>query len=202
MNTVYINTSTRLTTIALFDSDTVIAQESWEAKQNEAEKLQPAVDALLTDQKLSPSDVERLVACVGPGGFTSTRVGISAVNAWVFANDIPVAQVTVFDLYPNPDAFIFVTANPKEGWLQKPGEDPQWVTRDGLKLPASFSYTGILDEDWKTYLDERGGTLLELKEQLPDISQLEFSKELVKPWYYKDPHITWSDKNSKLKTKN
>jgi len=195
MKTLYINTATRKTTIALFDGNQVVAEQRWPAEHNESEKLQPAVQQLLTKQKLAPDDIGQLMVCVGPGGFTSVRVGVSAMNTWAFVNKIPVAQVSVFDLYPTNESVIIVSANSNEAWVKLPGKDPQWVHQEQLQLPPKFSYGGILNADWERILDKLGGRFLELHEALPDVGALSFREQIVKPWYYKDANITWSAKH-------
>ncbi|MDP2691312.1 MAG: tRNA (adenosine(37)-N6)-threonylcarbamoyltransferase complex dimerization subunit type 1 TsaB [Candidatus Gracilibacteria bacterium] len=195
MKTFYINTSTLHTTIALFENDQLKAEKRWKAEHNEAELLQPAVEKLLGEQNLKPDEINQLVVCVGPGGFTSCRVGVSAVNAWSFSKGIPVASVSVFDLYPGFDGILVVSANTNEAWVRMPGENPKFVNREGLKLPSSFSFGGIVNEEWKTYFDEHGGSFAELEEQLPSVNQLPVTNKPVTPWYYKDPNITWSEKN-------
>lgn len=194
MLTCFLHTAGPQTRITLYRDDEVIADQQWPSERRESETLQPNVDAMLEKAGVTVQDVDRLVACVGPGGFTSTRVGVSAANAWAFAADIPLAAVSLFDLYPH-DRVVLVAANPEEAWLAKPQHDPQWVKIDNLELPESFAFGGIVNEAWKAALEERGGTFEDLSESLPDISGLEFRQNPLEPWYYKDPNITWSDKN-------
>lgn len=195
--TLYINTVSSKTAIALFDGNSVMAEKRWKAEMNEAEKLQPEVDSLLTSQKLTPNDIQQLIICVGPGGFTSSRVGVSAVNAWAFAKGIPVAQVSLFDLYPSEGHLLLVSANSNEAWVKMPDGTPQFMSRDQVNISESFTFGGIMHEDWKKHLEEQGGTYVELEESLPKLEHLEFRREMVKPWYYKDANITWSEKNVK-----
>lgn len=197
MKSFYINTATRQSGIAIYDGNKVLAKDSWLAEQNESEKLQPAVEKLLKENNLTPDDIDRLICCIGPGGFTSTRVGVSAVNAWAFAKNIPVAEVTVFDLYPGEKSIIVVSANSNEGWVKFPGKKPEFVIKEDLKLPAEFSFTGILNDEWREYLNSRGGEEPSADEKLPPhiVGETEsFKNKVVLPWYYKDPNITWSDK--------
>jgi len=201
-HTLYINTATAQTTIALFEGSKVLAEQRWKSELNEAETLQPAAEALLKDQQLTPDDIQQLIVCVGPGGFTSSRIGVSAVNAWAFAKQIPVAQVSVFDLFPKNET-VLVSANANEAWVRFPHKEPKFMNREEFRLfigevgEPRFPFGGIVHEEWKKYLEEFGGTLVKLEEQLPSLEGLEFRQEIVKPWYYKDANITWSEKNSK-----
>ncbi|MDP3975709.1 MAG: tRNA (adenosine(37)-N6)-threonylcarbamoyltransferase complex dimerization subunit type 1 TsaB [bacterium] len=199
MKTLYFNTATQTTAIALFADGKVVAERRWPARFDEAEKLLPAVKELLEEQRLKPEEIDRLACCVGPGGFTSVRVGVSAVNAWSFAKNAPCAALCVFDLYDTSLAIV-VAANPNEAWIKLPQEDPIFASRDNFpQLPEKFSFTGILNEDWKKFLQELGGTAVEQEEAFPAaelLEQLEFKQQILKPWYYKDPHITLSKKNT------
>jgi hypothetical protein len=199
MKTLYINTATPNTAMALYEENEVLANKSWLAEQNESETLQPAIDQLLKDSKLTPAKIDRLLVCVGPGGFTSTRVGVSAVNAWAFALNVPVAQVSAFDLFPATESIILVAANASEGWIKMPDGEPKWVNVEDLVLPGSFTFTGILNDDWKEFLTGAGGVYEESGEQVPSLEALNFSQEIVEPWYYKDPNITWSAKINQIK---
>lgn len=195
MKSLYINTATQQTTVALYDGAEIVAEKRWPSQQDEADKLQPAIDELVRSQNLTPDNIQRLVVCVGPGGFTSVRIGVSAVNTWSFAKQIPVAAVSIFDLYPSPEAIAVVSANSNEAWLKLPGHDPQWIHQEHLKLPANFSYTGIVNDAWKKILNDLGGSFADFPEALPKIDALVFEQQIVRPWYYKDPNITWSDKH-------
>jgi tRNA threonylcarbamoyl adenosine modification protein YeaZ len=196
MNTLFINTSTVQTSIALYEGNEVFAQKQWPAEQNESEALKPAVDELLNEQGLSPDDIDQLLVCVGPGGFTSARVGVSAVNAWAFAQNIPVAEVSAFDLFPSDESILFVVANKAESWMMTPNSDAVWVNVEELKLPESFSFSGILNDEWREFLESSGGSFVDAEETVPSLEGLTFSKKIVEPWYYKDPNITWSSKIS------
>ncbi len=202
MKTLYINTATTSTTIALYDHDKVLAERRWNAEQKEAEKLQPAVEALLKEQDVPVEKIDRLVVCVGPGGFTSVRVGVSAVNAWAFAMKLPVGQVSVFDLYESAEALLVVSANSNEGWVKWPGKAPEFVRLEELKLPGPFLFGGLLHEDWQKTLQSHDGTFLEIPEALPQIDRVEFQQVILKPWYYKDANITWSTKHDPVRRLN
>jgi tRNA threonylcarbamoyl adenosine modification protein YeaZ len=194
MKTFYINTVTLHTTIALFEGNQVVAEKRWKSELNEADTLNPEVDALLKSQHLQNEDIQRLVVCVGPGGFTSSRVGVSAVNAWSFVKNTPVATVSVFDLYDEKEMVIVLSTNSQEAWVRFPGKDPQFISREQFKSDSSFIFGGILQPEWKKHLEDLGGTYKKVEEQLPDIRPLEFRQEIVKPWYYKDANITWSSR--------
>lgn len=196
MKTFYINTASKHASIAIYDGNDLIAAETWPSQQNESEMLLPSSKDLFQQSHLSPEDIDRVVVCVGPGGFTSVRVGVSAANAWSLAHNVPLATVNLFDLYKDDSCHLFICANKKEAWWKAPGQDPMFVSQSEWSFSeSSFRYDGILNEEWQQFLQEHGGTPGLLQEQFPDISQLEWSQQTVQPWYYKQANITWSAKN-------
>lgn len=192
MFSLYLNTVTPHTTIALFKGSEVVTEKRWKSQLNEAETLQPAVEELLESQQLRPEDIQQVIVCVGPGGFTSSRIGVSAANAWSLAKRIPISEVSVFDLYEARGVVLVLSANANEAWIKMPGKDPQFLSVDQLQLPTSFQFGGIVQDAWKEALMKLGGTFLNLEERLPNLENLHFEHKIVKPWYYKDANITWS----------
>lgn len=53
--------------------------------RNASAVLMPAVDKLLSDAKLSLSELDFVACVVGPGSFTGIRIGVSAVRALCYA---------------------------------------------------------------------------------------------------------------------
>lgn len=94
-NFLFIDTSERTTKIAVFsrglDFNHVI---EWDGGQNQSEELLSKVDELLTDGKLTISDLSGIVVVSGPGSYTGLRVGVASANALAYALNIPVSEVT------------------------------------------------------------------------------------------------------------
>lgn len=61
--------------------------------QNHSEKLLPAVEKLLSKNKLTLKDLKGIGVVRGPGSFTGVRVGVACANALGFALNIPVKGV-------------------------------------------------------------------------------------------------------------
>lgn len=60
------------------DQLSLLAQKSWPARNNEAEKLMPAIDELLGRRPYS--SIKQIYVIKGPGSFTGLRVGITVAN--------------------------------------------------------------------------------------------------------------------------
>ncbi|MDD5626924.1 MAG: tRNA (adenosine(37)-N6)-threonylcarbamoyltransferase complex dimerization subunit type 1 TsaB [Patescibacteria group bacterium] len=61
--------------------------------QNHSEKLLPAVEKLLSQNKLILKDLKGIGVVRGPGSFTGVRVGVACTNALGFALNIPVKGI-------------------------------------------------------------------------------------------------------------
>ena len=59
-----------------------------------SEKIISAVDSLLTRHNLEMSDIDCLVASVGPGSFTGIRIGLATVKAFCQPLDKPVVGIS------------------------------------------------------------------------------------------------------------
>ncbi len=56
-----------------------------------AELLLPTITKLLKKNLIAVNDLSGIIVSVGPGGFTSLRIGVVTANALGFALDIPIA---------------------------------------------------------------------------------------------------------------
>ena len=59
-----------------------------------AATLLPAVDALLDRAGVALGDLEAFAVSIGPGSFTSLRVGIATLKGLAFESDLPIAPVS------------------------------------------------------------------------------------------------------------
>lgn len=79
--------------IGLYDNDTQIAYEMWQAHRQLAETLHAKIKQLLTTNNRKLSDIGGIVCYQGPGSFTGLRIGISVANALAYAADISIIGV-------------------------------------------------------------------------------------------------------------
>ena len=97
--TLYINTASHdEIIIALFKNKVdfnnpteLIARKKFRAPRQQAEKLLPAIDALLSKAKIKKSSLGKIIVANSGGGFTSLRIGVITANALGYALKIPVA---------------------------------------------------------------------------------------------------------------
>lgn len=89
--TLYINTASHEEIIIALRAGTkTIVQKKIKAPRQQAEKLVPAIEALLKSQKKKLADLKKIVVANRGGSFTSLRIGVITANALAYALNIPV----------------------------------------------------------------------------------------------------------------
>lgn len=68
------------------------------AKMKQSELLLKGIDKLLKDNKVKLNQIKGVGCVIGPGGFTSLRIGVVTANALAYALKVPVAGIK-FDEY-------------------------------------------------------------------------------------------------------
>jgi len=93
-----IDTSTRQMGLALYDGDQVIGELLWHSRHYHTVELAPAVADLLNRSGLAMDAVQALGIALGPGSFTSLRVGLAFVKGLALARHIPILGVPTLDI--------------------------------------------------------------------------------------------------------
>ena len=78
------------TSVAVVDAGRVLAEAAEAGTRRHAEAIGTLLRQALRDAGIRPSDVEGVVAGMGPGPFTGLRVGIAAARAFAFGIGAPV----------------------------------------------------------------------------------------------------------------
>ena len=93
-----VDTSTTQVGIALYDGAQVIGEFSWRSSRRHTVELAPAISDLLTRCGLTMDDVKALGIALGPGSFTSLRVGLALVKGLALSKDIPLIGIPTLDI--------------------------------------------------------------------------------------------------------
>jgi tRNA threonylcarbamoyladenosine biosynthesis protein TsaB len=80
--------------IGLFDGQTQLQYEIWEAHRALGETIHLKIKALLEAQKLDLHAVQGIIGYEGPGSFTGLRIGLSVANALANALAVPIVAQT------------------------------------------------------------------------------------------------------------
>ena len=93
-----VDTSTAQVGLAVYDGSQVIGEYAWRSSQRHTVELAPAVFELLTRCGLTMNDIRALGVALGPGSFTSLRVGLSLVKGFALARNLPLIGIPTLDI--------------------------------------------------------------------------------------------------------
>ena len=93
-----VDTSTTQVGLALYDGARVVAEYAWRSGQRHTVELAPAIHDLLTRCGLTMDDVTALGVALGPGSFTSLRVGLALVKGLALSKHIPLVGIPTLDI--------------------------------------------------------------------------------------------------------
>lgn len=92
-----VDTSTAQLGLALYDGVTVAAELTWTSRARHTVELAPALAGLLSRTGLSMGGLSALGVAIGPGSFTSLRVGLAFVKGLALARHLPLIGVPTLD---------------------------------------------------------------------------------------------------------
>ncbi len=93
-----VDTSTAHIGIALYDGSQVLAESVWIGRQHHTTQLAPVLAGLLSRTGVSMDMVSALGVALGPGSFTSLRVGLALVKGIALARKLPVIGISTMDV--------------------------------------------------------------------------------------------------------
>ena len=93
-----VDTSTAQVGLAVYDGSQIIGEYAWRSSQRHTVELAPAVFELLTRCGLTMDNVRALGVALGPGSFTSLRVGLSLVKGFALARSLPLIGIPTLDI--------------------------------------------------------------------------------------------------------
>ena len=91
------DTSAKTASVAVCEGGSILGVSNIENGLTQSELVLPMAEALLSQLKLSFSDIELYAVTVGPGSFTGVRIGVSTVKGLAFGRDIPCAPVSTLE---------------------------------------------------------------------------------------------------------
>ncbi len=93
-----VDTSNEWLGLALYDGRQVIGERAWQSSQHHTVELAPAVADLLARCSVTMENISSLGVALGPGSFTSLRVGLAFVKGLALARNIPVIGIPTLDI--------------------------------------------------------------------------------------------------------
>jgi tRNA threonylcarbamoyladenosine biosynthesis protein TsaB len=93
-----IDTSTQWIGLALYDGTQVAAEMLWLARGRHTVEMAPAIQELLRRSAVEPRQLGALAVALGPGSFTSLRIGLALVKGMALALHLPVVSLPTLDI--------------------------------------------------------------------------------------------------------
>jgi len=93
-----VDTSTTWIGLALYDGVRVLGEMTWQSKSHHTVELSPGVQELMERCGTTAADLQALGVALGPGSFTSLRIGLALVKGMALALRIPVVGVPTLDV--------------------------------------------------------------------------------------------------------
>ena len=94
-----IDTSTKICTCSIFDSENgVIAETSVSVKKNHSNIVMPIIDNLFKISDLNINDIDKIAVAIGPGSFTGVRIALGIAKGLAMALNKPLIAVNELDI--------------------------------------------------------------------------------------------------------
>lgn len=93
-----IDTSTSQIGLALYDGAQVRSEYAWRSSLRHTVELAPAISELLRRCGLTMADLQALGVALGPGSFTSLRVGLSLAKGLALSRHLPLIGIPTLDI--------------------------------------------------------------------------------------------------------
>jgi tRNA threonylcarbamoyladenosine biosynthesis protein TsaB len=88
-----LDTSTAQTGLALYNGVQLIGEQCWTSRLRQTVELAPAIMDLLRRVEIPIEEIKAIGVAIGPGSFTSLRVGLSLAKGLALARHIPLIGI-------------------------------------------------------------------------------------------------------------
>ncbi|HVN56327.1 MAG TPA: tRNA (adenosine(37)-N6)-threonylcarbamoyltransferase complex dimerization subunit type 1 TsaB [Anaerolineaceae bacterium] len=93
-----IDTSTRWVGLALYSGAAVTGEMVWESQNHHTVEVAPALQTMLKRNGVAQDDLRAIGVALGPGSFTSLRIGLGLAKGLALALNIPVIGIPTLDI--------------------------------------------------------------------------------------------------------
>jgi tRNA threonylcarbamoyladenosine biosynthesis protein TsaB len=166
-----IDTASEMASVAVSDEGRLVAEITWECRRNHSVELLPTIDRLLPLAHCEKGDLTAIFVCIGPGGYTGLRVGMSAAKGLAYGRKLKVVGVgrLELDAYPHagfqgPIVAVHKAGRGELAWAEYQGspwlelQAPRLSKPDELasSLQRGTLVIGEIDEKFTTAIADAG----------------------------------------------
>ncbi|MBA4538594.1 tRNA (adenosine(37)-N6)-threonylcarbamoyltransferase complex dimerization subunit type 1 TsaB [Bacillus aquiflavi] len=98
MKVLAIDTTNYVLGIAIVDEVKVIGEYITNLKKNHSVRAMPAIDMLMRECDVVPSDLHKIVVAKGPGSYTGVRIGVTIAKTLAWTLNIPLVGVSSLEI--------------------------------------------------------------------------------------------------------
>jgi tRNA threonylcarbamoyladenosine biosynthesis protein TsaB len=151
MMLIAIDTSTAQMGLAIYDGANVLAETTWTSQRHHTVELAPALAGLMSRSGVTMDTVTALGVAIGPGSFTSLRVGLSFAKGLALARRLPLIGI--------PTLEVVAAAQP-------PSKHPLVSVIQAGRGRIAFGWYKYLKHGWQAEGPARSGTADDLAEEI------------------------------------
>ncbi|MFD2760296.1 tRNA (adenosine(37)-N6)-threonylcarbamoyltransferase complex dimerization subunit type 1 TsaB [Lentibacillus juripiscarius] len=98
MNILAMDTSNQAMGVAVSKDGQPLGELSTNIKKNHSVRLMLAIDHLMREVNMAPTDLDKIVAAKGPGSYTGVRIGLMTAKSMAWSLDIPITGVSSLEV--------------------------------------------------------------------------------------------------------
>jgi len=171
MKILAMDTSNQVLSVALLEDKQLIGEITTNIAKNHSVRLMPAVEKLMQDVHIIPSELDRIVVAKGPGSFTGVRIGLATAKTMAWALNIPVIGVSSLEAFAYQgslfDGIICPFFDARRGLVYTGAY--RW--KNG-KLETVMEEENILMTEWLDKLKETGENVLFLSQDIDSFKEV------------------------------
>lgn len=146
-----VDTSTPTLGLALYDGNRVLSEMVSQSRARHTVELAPSAQRMIKQSGAIPTDLTGLAVAIGPGSFTSLRVGLAFIKGLALALKIPVAGIPSLDI---------------AAAFQPPSDFPMAVVLPAGRTRLAVGWYHCLENKWEFTGDMKVQTAQELSDEI------------------------------------
>lgn len=166
-----IDTATEFAGLALYDENSVWAEEIWHTARNHTVELMPRLDRMLNKANVNVATLSGIAVSIGPGSYTGVRIGVAIAKGLALPHNLSVVGISTLDIvaYPHQNQRLPVVAIAQAGrkrilsatyrrirkvWRQSVAPTLSTIAELAKQVEKPSLITGEFNADSATYLRE------------------------------------------------